>query len=453
MCIELPEIPATELAARFFQRRDLGGTFPLWADGGEFAGKEHPVFSPTGHVFAALPDRLERVRVDALPHGTLGSWLQDRLPPDGGDGMLYGIALAYDAGRNLEHLPALALEDSHLPDVLIARYRAWIEGDGPEGPWHVHGVDERARHALLHWLDTSPCIPMSGSLPSTLHCRVGRHAHILAVERIREQIAAGDFYQANISRRLEAKMEPSLTPLLYHRLRKTNPAAFGLLWNLDPRTWLASNSPECLLHWNPETRQAHSYPIKGTRPRGKTPKLDQRLAEELLRDPKERAEHVMIVDLVRNDLGRVAEVGTVEVRELFKVQSLPTVHHLVSDVEATIATPWNFTDVLLSLFPGGSITGTPKIASMKAIERAEGLRRGFYTGSFGLIKGDGQATFNILIRTCVIAHGRLHYQTGGGIVFDSDGQREWLETEDKARALFDSLPISGQDFAETFANR
>jgi para-aminobenzoate synthetase component 1 len=175
--------------------------------------------------------------------------------------------------------------------------------------------------------------------------------------------------------------------------------------------------------------------MKGTRPRGEGPR-DQALAAELQVDPKERAEHLMIVDLVRNDLGRVAEPGTVTVRDLFGLQTLPTVHHLVSAVSATLRANASLTDALLALFPGGSITGAPKIAAQEAIERLEGQRRGFYTGSFGLIDHrTGEATFNILIRTATAAEGQLHYPTGGGIVADSDPAREWEETEHKAAAL------------------
>jgi anthranilate/para-aminobenzoate synthase component I len=179
----------------------------------------------------------------------------------------------------------------------------------------------------------------------------------------------------------------------------------------------------------------HSFPIKGTRPRGRDAAQDEALAAELLADPKDSAEHVMIVDLVRNDLGRVAVPGSVEVRGLAGLQTLPTVHHLVSDVRAVARADVDLAAALVALFPGGSITGAPKIAAMSRIERVEGLRRGFYTGSFGLVFPDGRAAFDILIRTCVVADGRLFYQTGGGIVADSDPEREWEETEHKAAAL------------------
>jgi anthranilate/para-aminobenzoate synthase component I len=343
------------------------------------------------------------------------------------------VALAYDAGRNLERVPATAREDPPLPDVVLARYPAFVEGPGPEGPWTVVGPPA-ARDRLLATLSGPASAPGPPPEPA-LRSSMDRAAHCAALEQILRGIRAGDLYQANVARRLEAPFDPATTPGLYRSLRRANPAAYGALWALDDGTWLASSSPECLLTFSPETRAAHSYPIKGTRPRGADPAEDQALACELTADAKERAEHVMIVDLVRNDLGRVAVIGSVGVDRLFDVMTLPTVHHLVSDVRATVAPERDLADLVSALFPGGSITGAPKIAAMSAIEAVEGLRRGFYTGSLGVVTGDGEACFNILIRTCVAADGRLFYQTGGGIVADSDPDREWAETEAKAAAL------------------
>jgi len=295
--------------------------------------------------------------------------------------------------------------------------------------------DRAAAERFEAWLlaDTSPT--EAGESPGALTSRMGRAEHRAAVEDVLAGIRAGDLYQANVARRLEASMAPGLTPRLYAALRRETPASFGALWALGGGRWLASASPECLLTWEPETREMHSFPIKGTRPRGRDAAQDEALAAELLADPKDSAEHVMIVDLVRNDLGRVAVPGSVEVRGLAGLQTLPTVHHLVSDVRAVARADVDLAAALVALFPGGSITGAPKIAAMSRIERVEGLRRGFYTGSFGLVFPDGRAAFDILIRTCVVADGRLFYQTGGGIVADSDPEREWEETEHKAAAL------------------
>lgn len=371
-----------------------------------------------------------------LPFRGLGGWLRSRLPPSRGDGALYAVLLAYDAGRNLERIPEHAVEDPPLPAAVVARYPAWLEADGPDGPWRLRGTTASAARRLRDWIDEAPAAPAAEpALPERLTSRMSPAAHRAAVEHVLDGIRAGDLYQANVARRLEARMDPAATPALYRRLRARSPAAFGTLWAAGDATWLASVSPECLLHWDPHRREAHSYPIKGTRPRGEDAPHDRALAEELREDAKERAEHVMIVDLVRNDLGRVAEPGGVRVDELFGLQTLPTVHHLVSDVAATLPDGVDLPALVEALFPGGSITGAPKISAMAHIERAEGLRRGFYTGSFGLVEPDGRTTLDILIRSAVAADGRLLYQTGGGIVADSDPGREWDETVVKAAAI------------------
>ncbi len=347
--------------------------------------------------------------------------------------------MSYDLGRNLERLPATARRDGSVPDLVLATYPAFLASDGPTGPWRLHATDHAARRRLLTHLERPPRALAQGTLPTRLDSHLDRDAHRAALADVLDGIARGDLYQANVARRLSAPMDPALAPALHRALRARSPAALGALWAFGPDQWLVSASPECLLTWDPATRAAHSYPIKGTRPRGPTPAEDARLADALRADPKERAEHVMIVDLVRNDLGRVAVPGGVSVPQLLGVQPLPTVHHLVSDVAARVRPDADLADVLTALFPGGSITGAPKIAAMARIERVEGLRRGLYTGSLGVVDGTGRATFNILIRSCVVADGQLSYHTGGGIVADSTPEAEWAETEAKAAALVAAL--------------
>jgi anthranilate/para-aminobenzoate synthase component I len=442
----LAGVSAEALAARVFGRRDADVARALWADGGDGSsdrvdgvelGAGGGGARRGGHVFAAWPDREDRVRVEALGDGGLEAWLRGRLTggarADGG--CLRAVLLSYDAGRGLERLPATALEDPVLPDAVVARFPAWLSAPGPHGPWRLLARDGAAADRLEAWLlEASPPAQVTG-VPGPLVSRMDRNAHRVAVCDVLEGIRAGDLYQANVARRLEATMPGEFTPRLYDALRRETPAAFGALWALGDGLWLASASPECLLSWDPATRELHSFPIKGTRARGADPEADEALARALLADPKDAAEHVMIVDLVRNDLGRVASPGSVEVRELAALQTLPTVHHLVSDIRALARADVDLAAALAAVFPGGSITGAPKIAAMARIERVEGLRRGFYTGSLGLVWPDGSALFDILIRTCVAAEGRLFYQTGGGIVADSEPTREWEETEHKAAAL------------------
>jgi para-aminobenzoate synthetase component 1 len=437
----LKSATAEELAARLFQRADPDSeTYPLWADGGATEpGSPRCAFAPGSHRLAALPDAVWTAQVEGMEHRGLIPWLRDRLPR-GGEDKLYAVLLSYDAGRNLERFPSTAREAPALPDVVVARYPAWLEAPTSQGPWTLRGASGKATHALLAWMDESVPMETTTEPPTLLDSPMGPEEHRRAVQDVLEGIAAGDLYQANVARRLEGPMDPRATPSLYKRLRAASPPAFGALWRLSEGLWLASVSPERLLTWDPDTRTARSFPIKGTRPRSADPAADRRLAAELLADPKERAEHVMIVDLVRNDLGKVAKPGEVTVDTLCTVQRLPTMHHLVSDVRAVIREGVDLADLVGAVFPGGSITGAPKIAAMARIEKVEGLRRGFYTGSLGLVDGrTGCATFNILIRTCVVADGRLMYQTGGGIVADSDPGREWEETEVKASALLRSL--------------
>ncbi len=410
------------------------------------AGIDHALWLDSGvggvHRAAACPDRFDRLTVDTLPHQGLGAWLRERTPGVHGDGHLYVVLLAYDAGRNLEHLPTTARTDPPLPDVVVARYPAWYEADDAHPATRRRG-DPTAGDALDRWLDGTRA-PSASSMPSVeLHSSMDQAAHSAALGRILDGIRAGSLYQANVARRLSATLAPNAVPDLYERLRATNPAPYGALWALDDATWLASNSPECLLTWDPADRSVRSFPIKGTRPRGQADDEDAALARALGADEKERAEHLMIVDLVRNDLGRIAVPGSVAVADLFGVRSWPTVHHMVSEVQATAREDADLVDIVLALFPGGSITGAPKIAAMNWIGEVEGLRRGFYCGSLGVIGPDGQASFNILIRTCVAADGRLFYQTGGGIVADSDPATEWQETEIKAAALTRTLAERG----------
>jgi len=225
---------------------------------------------------------------------------------------------------------------------------------------------------------------------------------------------------------------------LYLRLRAINPAPFAAFLKF-PEFSVVSASPERFLHFDPRTRRVHTRPIKGTRPRGQTPEEDERLAQELLRSEKDRAEHVMIVDLERNDLGRVAETGSVRVREMATLETFPTVFHLTSTVEATLREDKDRVDLLQATFPGGSITGAPKIRAMEIIDELEPTTRGVYTGSIGYFAFDGRMDLNIAIRTLVIKDGVAYFQVGGGIVADSEPEAEYQETLDKAAAIKRSM--------------
>ena len=259
----------------------------------------------------------------------------------------------------------------------------------------------------------------------------------VAVNRIKEFISAGDIYQANLSQRFRTRYEGD--PFrLFLGLRQAAPAPFSAF--LDGGDFaVVSMSPERFLHLDPETRRVETRPIKGTRPRGKTGAEDRLLARELVHSEKDRAEHVMIVDLERNDLGRVAQVGTVQVRELSLLETFPTLFHLTSTVEGILAPGRDRVDLLKATFPGGSITGAPKIRAMQVIDELETVRRGIYTGSLGYLSFSGGMDLNVAIRTIVIQGGRAEFHVGAGIVADSDPEGEYQETLVKGRSLREGL--------------
>ena len=258
-----------------------------------------------------------------------------------------------------------------------------------------------------------------------------------AVNRIKEFISAGDIYQANLSQRFRTRYEGD--PFrLFLGLRQTAPAPFSAFLDGGGFT-VVSMSPERFLHLDPETRRIETRPIKGTRPRGRTAAEDRHLARELVHSGKDRAEHVMIVDLERNDLGRVARVGTVQVRELSLLETFPTLFHLTSTVEGTLAPGRDRVDLLKATFPGGSITGAPKIRAMQVIDELETVRRGIYTGSLGYLSFTGGMDLNVAIRTIVVRDGRAEFHVGAGIVADSDPEGEYQETLLKGRSLREAL--------------
>ena len=264
------------------------------------------------------------------------------------------------------------------------------------------------------------------------------------VQRCQEFIAAGDIYQANLSHRftLDPENAPSkpesarYAAELYRRLRRLNPSPFAGLMQLDEVS-LVSCSPERLVRLSGS--QASIRPIAGTRPRGTGHEQDNHLRVELLASPKERAEHVMLVDLERNDLGKVCRYGSVRVDEFMTVEQYSHVSHLVSDVTGTLQPGRSPFDLVKAVFPGGTITGVPKLRCMEIIEELEPVRRGLYTGALGYFSWSGDLDLNILIRTLVLTKNRGYLQVGAGIVADSDPDREYDETLAKAGAFFKIL--------------
>jgi len=281
----------------------------------------------------------------------------------------------------------------------------------------------------------TPVPPGIHEIASNLRSNFTHDSYRATVLRAKQYIAAGDIYQVNLSQRFQCEVEAS-PPEVYLALRESNPAPYGAYLDIGDAQIL-STSPECFL--NIHDRHVVTRPIKGTRPRGKTATEDARVAAELLASPKDNAELVMITDLERNDLGRVCEFGSVRVSELVRVETYATVHHLVSTVEGTLRRDVSHVDCVRACFPGGSITGAPKIRAMEIIDELEPHARGVYTGAIGFLGFNELTRLNIAIRTVVYQDGRLTFHSGGGIVSDSEPDAEYDETLVKARGILNAI--------------
>ena len=325
--------------------------------------------------------------------------------------------LGYELHRFLEDSPVPVEDDIGLPDHWLGLYDKAI-------------VFDHHPHTAGYSIGNTPA-------EADLISSFSKPEYIQSVKRVKEYIAAGDVYQVNLSQRFSTTLE--MDPWdLYLLLRERNPAPYAAYINAGDFQ-IISSSPECFLTLDPISRRVVTKPIKGTRPRSADPIEDHRLAQELESSAKDMAENIMIVDLERNDLGRVCEFGSVSVPELAAVESYPTVHHLVSTVTGRLRDDCDAVDLLTATFPGGSITGAPKIRAMEIIAELEPVRRGVYTGSIGCLGFDGSVNLNIAIRTAVVKDGMCHFHVGGGIVADSDPEAEYQETLDKGRAFLEAL--------------
>jgi anthranilate synthase component 1 len=263
------------------------------------------------------------------------------------------------------------------------------------------------------------------------------HLFQKAVKHARKLIKSGDIYQANLSRPYHVELENKINPSdVFSNLKKANPAPFASLLQCNQFA-VISSSPERLLHIKNGTIETR--PIAGTRPRSKDAEKDLELINELINTPKERAEHIMLIDLERNDVGKVCQTGSVEVDELMVIESYEHVHHIVSNVKGQLRPDVTIVDTVKALFPGGTITGCPKIRCMEIIHEIESRARGAYTGSLGYINHDGQADFNILIRTISMLGNKIKFNAGAGIVFDSEPEAELEETRHKAKGMLKAL--------------
>lgn len=387
---------------------------------------EYSDHDPLTLVAEALQPRIEAV---------------DGLPFSGGAVGYFG----YDLGRRYERLPSLAHADIDVPDMAVGIYDwAMVADHRDKRCWLV--AQDRDPRGTQYWdellirLDSgrrpaSPPFEVMSSVKSNL----GKDDYARAFDRVQAHIAQGDCYQVNLTQRFSANVRGNAWHA-YENLRRINPAPFSAFLQ-HPACRVLSSSPERFLKLTGE--HVETQPIKGTRPRSADGRRDKALAEELRASEKDRAENVMIVDLLRNDLGKQCVPGSVSASRLFDVESFASVHHLVSTVEGRLNPGRHAADLLRACFPGGSITGAPKLRAMEIIESLEPQRRSVYCGAIGYIGFDGNMDTNIAIRTLLETGKKIHAWAGGGIVVDSQLESEYQESFDKAAAMLAVLSRRG----------
>ncbi len=372
--------------------------------------------------------------------------------------------LGYELGHQVEDFAQTTINDLQMPDAFFGAYDAliaidhltettWLLASGlPEKPKSpaarirarqrikelrevVIAAREDETESIIIKTANPKKTEQISSADGQLEANFSYSSYQQAIEKILNYIAAGDIYQVNLSQRFATPFSGSHQEFYLH-FRDLSPAPFGAFLATGKHC-IMSNSPERYLLINDD--YIETRPIKGTRPRGATAKEDTDLGQELLSSPKDRAEHIMIVDLERNDLGRVATYGSVHVPEMQILESYANVHHMVSTVAARIRAEKSSSECLLNSFPGGSITGAPKLRSMEIIDELEPTCRGVYTGSIGYFDFSGDLDFNIAIRTAIACNNHLYFQVGGGIIADSNPDDEYQETRTKAASFLKAL--------------
>jgi len=379
--------------------------------------------------YAGDEDCLESIRLD------LASLRQDStLPFCGG----WFVFLSYEYARTIEPRVEFFPADSCLPIAFKARVPAAIIIDHEADTAYLV-VEQEFEHLQKQILedisglsDYSPADIVAGKITED-----DPEIYINHITRTKQYIRDGDIFQANLSRNWIVEYQQPCDPIaLFYSLSRSNPAQFAALIKYRDQ-YIISSSPERLI--SVKNGIAQSRPIAGTHPRGKTPEEDAELSRHLLAHPKEQAEHVMLIDLVRNDLGRFCEAGSIQVTEKMVLESYEHVHHIVSNIQGRISQGKTVADIVHAVFPGGTITGCPKVRCMEIISELEQAPRGPYTGSLGYIGLDGQMDLNILIRTLLYDSNRVSFRAGGGIVHDSVPQRELMETRHKAQGLLNAI--------------
>ncbi|MFQ5803364.1 MAG: aminodeoxychorismate synthase component I [Candidatus Methylomirabilales bacterium] len=445
------EAPSSFLLESGMNRFQLGRFSFLGADPFlTFRVRGHTIeIREDGHSVTFQADPLDALR--ALLERFRVRWTSQPVP------FLAGAVghLGYDLGRHIEQLPCLATDDLQVPDCLFGLYdralifdhvkrRLVVASTGlpelnPDAAYRRARVRGEELIRRLEWLTEWRALRISpgqlGPPIGGLQANFTKDGYLDAVRKAKEYIAAGDIYQVNLSQRFSTGLDGDPF-VLYRRLHRINPVPFGCFLDYGDVA-IVGTSPERFLRLR--GRRVETRPMKGTRPRGKSPEEDRYLREELLRSVKDQAELVMIVDLERNDLGRVCEYGSVRVSTLRALETYATVFQTTANIVGRMRRDRDRIDLIRASFPGGSVTGAPKIRAMEIIEELEPTRRGVYTGSIGYLDFGGDLDLNIAIRTMICRGGQAHFQVGGGIVADSDPEEEYEETLVKAKALIEAL--------------
>lgn len=363
--------------------------------------------------------------------------------------------LGYDLGRQLERVPSFAVDDLQTPDLYFGLYdvalvidhftgqKTIVSTGHPEVEEGRAGKRARERACRLKELlkGNRECSPLGpGQPPVTVRANFTKQTYQEHVKKAVEHILNGDIFQVNLSQRFELQSELDSWQL-FKELKTISPAPLSAYFNF-PDIEVVCSSPERFLKLD-HNKRVETCPIKGTRPRGASKEEDLQNYQELKQSQKDWAELTMIVDLARSDLGKVCKIGSVEADIPYRIETFPTVFHLVSTVRGRLPEDKGIFELLKAAFPGGSITGAPKIKAMEIIDRLEPVRRGIYTGSLGYIGFDGRADLNIVIRTIIKVRGKYYFQVGGGITAESNPAAEYYETLDKAKALLRALRFEG----------
>jgi para-aminobenzoate synthetase component 1 len=404
-----------------------------------------------GSVEIVLGDPLNIIKENIEKYKISG--LENLVPFVGGAAGYF----SYDLGKKLEEIGELSKNGLSLPECWLGFYDTILAFDHAENSLAIYssGFPEeiperrlfRAKERMaffegklfeneLNLRTKDKGNKSSGEYkPINLISHFDRQSYCQMVDRVKEYIAAGDIYQVNISQRFQT---PSCADSwsVYKRLQKINPAPMAAYINCGDFQ-VVSSSPERFIKKTGNIIETR--PIKGTRPRSKDLLEDIKKKESLWNSEKDRAELVMIVDLERNDFGKICIPGSIKVSELYRLEEYATVFHLVSTISGELESNYDFFDIIRAAFPGGSITGAPKKRAMEIIEELEPVSRGIYCGAIGYISFEGNADFNIVIRTLLFKENNIYFQVGGGITIDSDPQAEYQETLDKARAMISSL--------------